>query len=236
MKKNKKETKPTDVLINFVLDRSSSMMWVAQETIDGFNSFLKDQQNQPGKAYLSLTLFSDYPEVRYVADDITEVPFMSANGENSYIADGWTALRDAVGVTITGTEQWVKNHPEFDGQVITVIFTDGGENQSRSWDLPRLNALIERKQKEGWAFQFLGSGGSAWLEGKSFTTITGQSVANVVYDSHTAPALYGSISSSINHTRSTGAAYSFANADSALLSQTLSNSTEEEKAKFAKKS
>lgn len=235
MKKNKKIQEPTPVLISWCLDRSGSMGGLETSTVSGFNEFLADQQNQPGKAYLSLLLFDDHLDVRYVAQDVKEVANMifGGHGENPYFVGGSTALYDAVRVSIKGTEQWLVNHPEFDGEVIQIVFTDGGENASLNKDIEGLNALIREKQEAGWAFQFLGSGGAAWTEGKNFATIQGTNTMNVQYNASTANALYASVSSSINHTRATGASYNMANADKTLLASALIGSTDEEKKKFA---
>ena len=45
------------ILINFVLDRSGSMMGARDATISGFNEFKNDQTSEEGDAFFTLTLF-----------------------------------------------------------------------------------------------------------------------------------------------------------------------------------
>lgn len=162
-----------DVLIAFVLDRSGSMFGLTDATIEGFNQFLEEQRRQPGGARMSLTLFNTEFEVRYAAVPLADVPSMGRAGPNLYQPGGRTALLDALGTTIKSTEQWIASHPEFTGRVLIATWTDGFENASREWHINQpmvpsddrdLCGLIDYKQREGWEFMFLGTGGSNWLE------------------------------------------------------------------------
>lgn len=123
----KSSGKPTDVLVNFVLDKSGSMGPLAASTIEGFNAFLDEQRAGTGKALLSLTLFDTGFDVRYVAVDLREVPPLGTRG-NRYQPAGGTALLDAVATTIKGADAWLAGHrDEFSGDVICVTDRRGGE-------------------------------------------------------------------------------------------------------------
>lgn len=209
-------TTNTNVLINFVLDRSGSMASVVDGTIEGVNALLDEQRNVDGQALLSLTLFDGQFDVRYVAQDLREVPKMARTGKNAYTTGGSTSLFDAVGTTIKGTEQWLANHPDWEGQVLTVILTDGEENTSTQWhvNIPAIEGddfdvaqLIQYKQGEGWQFLFLGSGGSDWLE-RTFGHVAAHD-AFVGY-AHTSAAnsqTYAGVARSMTSSRLTGAAF-----------------------------
>lgn len=177
MAKTKKEKKEvaTDVLVGWTVDRSSSMGGLVNDTINGFNAWVESQKGQDGKMWLSLLLFSDTFDAPLVAVDIEEVPDLT---RDTYYVNGMTALYDSVKITIEGLEGWVRNHPEFTGKVLVNIWTDGGENSSRHWNqhnggLLAMQAKIAEKQKEGWTFAFMGSGGSAWTEGQHFQQVVG---------------------------------------------------------------
>lgn len=208
------------VLVNFVLDKSGSMHTLQRATIEGYNSFLYDQKSQPGICKMSLTQFDTSLQVDFVGVDIAQVPLLDTMG---YMCNGGTALLDAVGTTIKGAEKWIENHkydhavrfrgPAPDWKVLTVIFTDGEENSSREWHLKQpmvpgdaydVGGLIQWKQKEGWEFIFMGTGGSDWLE-RTF----GAYVAHdhfvgyaATADSHTHS--YASLSNTSSALRSTG--------------------------------
>lgn len=202
----------TDVLINFVLDRSGSMTSIHKGTIDGFNQFLAEQKDQPGDARMSLTFFDTSFDPRFVAVPLSEIDPLGT-GNNPYSPNGGTALCDAVATTIKGTEAWLANHPEFIGRVVCVVLTDGGENSSTEWhinvplvegDERDVAGLIQYKQTEGWEFVFLGSGGSEWLE-RSFGHVVDKSqffgYANTDMANNMA---YAGVSSTLTATRSTG--------------------------------
>ena len=163
-------TNPTNVLINFVLDKSGSMSSLANATIEGFNSFVAEQSQGEGIVLLSLTLFDTTFDVRFVAHELDAVPALGSN-QNRYSPNGGTALYDAVATTIKGTEAWLSHHRDFTGDVVTVIMTDGEENSSKTTTLGQVNELITQKTSQGWEFIFLGSGKAAWTEGTKFTSI-----------------------------------------------------------------
>ena len=83
--------------IAFVLDRSGSMNSIAGDAIGGFNTFLAQQQAQPGAAHLTLVLFDHEYLVPHDNVDIHSVPPLD---DRTYIPRGMTALLDAIGRTI----------------------------------------------------------------------------------------------------------------------------------------
>jgi hypothetical protein len=200
-----------------------------RSTIEGFNSFLTDQQSQPGHCRMSLTMFDTSFDVRYVGE---EVHYISPLDTMSYIPGGGTALLDAVGTTIKGAEQWITKHgpgqpiyamggsepkafyPQWtDWKVLVVIFTDGQENSSRDWhiNLPMLKnddhdigGLIQWKQNEGWEFQFMGTGGSNWLEKTFGNYVAGDRFYSYAATSSAHTHSYEGLSASTNSLRSTG--------------------------------
>lgn len=177
MKKNKKAPAKKPVLVNFILDKSGSMSSVQAETIQGFNTYLDSLKDDKKAEYLfSFTLFNTATDPRHVAIPLTELKPLSTD---NYRPDGYTALYDAIGETVRRVED---KKPDVE-KVLTVIMTDGHENASREWTLPRIKELISRKEKEGnWTFVFLGATPDAWDIGATM----GVSVSNAYqYDQHT---------------------------------------------------
>jgi hypothetical protein len=200
-----------DVLIGFVLDKSSSMGMCTESTISGYNEFMKEQRNQPGTALLSLTLFDTSFTVRYTATPLSLTEDLS---RGNYHPHGNTALFDAVGVTIKGIEAWQAKNPDFTGPVKVVILTDGEENSSREWhvnhpvipgDDKDLGGLIDWKQKEGWEFIFLGSGGASWLEKTFSHVVDRRNFHGYDHDAINTHATYAGVSSSMSYSRLKGA-------------------------------
>lgn len=202
----------TDVLINLVLDKSGSMGEGNKRagTIEGLNSFFREQREQEGQALLSLTLFDTGFDVRFVGADLREVPDLGQTG-NPYTPNGGTALYDAVATTIKGTDEWLLNHRDFTGKVVCVINTDGEENSSKTTSLDDVNEMISAKTAQGWEFVFMGVGQASWTEGQKFTSIPQDSHFNALATA--SAGAYASVSSSLSNTRSTGEAFSNAAPD-----------------------
>jgi len=143
MKKKEQKIKATDIIV--VLDRSGSMDSIGQSTVDGFNSFIKEQRAAEGEANLTLVQFDNQYQVDYSNLDIKHVKDLIL-GE-TFVPRAMTALYDAIGRTIA--EVKTKN------DVVMVIITDGMENASREFNRDGVFKSIEDKKKEGWNFLFL---------------------------------------------------------------------------------
>ena len=184
----------TDTLIAFVADQSGSMHGLTQATIDGFNQFLREQKNQDGKAWLSLTLFEGNVMPRYVAWDVNDIPDMATTGDNTYRPGGSTALLDGVGVTIKDIETWLESNNWFKGQILFVIWTDGGENASHLYNLAQVNEMIDKKTADGWQFVFLGTGEAGWRATSTFSSIPAANRVSVSNSVHEYTGTYASLS------------------------------------------
>jgi uncharacterized protein YegL len=141
--------------IIFVLDKSGSMERLTDDTIGGFNSFVK-KQAALGKTRLTTVLFdTDY---KILHDGIDAVNVKLTRKE--YEAGGCTALLDAVGKTIHDVKKRLKaaGEDQKPGKVIFIITTDGYENASREYTYADVKKKIEKQtEKHGWEFIFMGA-------------------------------------------------------------------------------
>lgn len=138
-----------------ILDRSGSMCNQANEVINNFNKFLKEQQEVEGEAKLTLVLFDDQYEMVYEALDLKSVPPLT---EATYYVRGMTAMNDAVGRTL--------NQMQRHNKAIVLIHTDGWENASREYTADQVKTLTD-KLKQKWEFIFVGGGIDAQQVGAS---------------------------------------------------------------------
>ena len=141
----------------FILDRSGSMSGLEGDTIGGFNSMLEKQRREEGEALVSTVLFDNVSEVLH---DRVKVEDVRPLTEQDYTVRGCTALLDAVGGAIRhiGNIHKYAREEDVPEHTVFVITTDGMENASRRYDLPRVRAMIRRQQeKYGWEFLFLGA-------------------------------------------------------------------------------
>lgn len=145
----------TDIIM--IVDQSSSMTSIHRETMEGYNTFLREQKAAPGKATITLLYFGSVPNYAYKAVDIQDAPLMSTS---NYHPAGGTALLDAIGKGILDTGERQNNllASERPSRTLVVILTDGEENQSQTWKLPEIKSLLRmQEERYGWDIVFLGA-------------------------------------------------------------------------------
>ena len=138
-----KEKKNQEVEIVFILDRSGSMGGLENDTIGGYNSFIKSKKDLNAK--LTTVLFDNQIEVLHDRVDIKKVSKLTSK---DYYVRGCTALMDAIGFTINKITPVAK-----DKKVIFVITTDGLENASKEYTKAKIKKMIEKRKD--WEFLYL---------------------------------------------------------------------------------
>ena len=152
----------------FIIDRSGSMEGLEDDTIGGFNSMLKEQQAIEGEAIVTTVLFDDKYELLHDRISINGIAPLT---RNDYTVRGYTALLDAIGITINKIHSVQKNtNSEYRAdKVMFVIITDGYENSSREFTAEQVKKRIEhQKKKYGWEFIFLGANMDAVAEAAKY--------------------------------------------------------------------
>lgn len=140
----------------FIVDKSGSMHGLEADTIGGLNSTLDTNRALPGEVNVSLVLFDNVSEVILDRKPLEEVPALT---RRDYMVGGCTALLDAVGDAVRYHVKAQKILPKTHRaeHVVVVIITDGMENASTHRTYKEVKRMIERQQKRGWEFLFLGA-------------------------------------------------------------------------------
>jgi len=143
--------------ISVILDRSGSMESIRDDTIGGFNGFLKDQKSQPGEATLTLVQFDsqDPYEVVHQFMRIQDIPDLN---RETFVPRGGTPLLDALGRGINDLEKSIAGMKEGErpSKVLFAIITDGQENESREFSKDQIVKMIKkRRETDQWQFAFL---------------------------------------------------------------------------------
>jgi len=150
-----------------ILDRSGSMEHLTNDTIGGFNSFLKEQKEIPGEAVLTTVLFNDSYMLLHDRANIKTVKPIT---NKEYVTKGSTALLDAMGKTINDIGLKLSNTPENErpGKVIFFIITDGEENASAEFSNEKIKEMVElQRNTYCWEFIFLGANIDSFSVAKS---------------------------------------------------------------------
>jgi len=182
-----------------VMDKSSSMYHLTNDTIGGFNQFLNEQKKVDGKANVTLVQFDSSYHFVHKGVNIQDVPDLN---DKTYIAGGTTALLDAVGRGIIETEGRIKKMRRKPDQVIFMIITDGYENSSREFQRDQIAKMVKDKQDvEKWDFMFVGANIDSFGEAGSF----GMSLDTTAdYSTSKTKGVYAMMSKKISGYRSTG--------------------------------
>ena len=153
---------PLDIVV--VLDRSGSMQSIREDSTGAYNSFIAEQQAQPGEANITLAIFDHEYEILQDRANLKDA--MLLNNEN-FVPRGWTALYDAIGNTINKFKK-LRDEGKVDGVIFTIL-TDGEENRSTEFKLADIKSMIEIAEKEfGWQFVYLGANQDAFSVGATF--------------------------------------------------------------------
>ena len=158
-KNDPRYVKDDTVEIVAILDRSGSMSTIIDDSIGGFNTFLKQQQSLEGKAKLSLVLFDDKLEYPVTDTDIQSVRPLT---KETYVPRGMTALNDAIGTTL---QKLLERNP---ARAVIVILTDGFENASKTFTQHTVTALIKECEAKEWPVVYLAANQDAFKVAGSY--------------------------------------------------------------------
>jgi Mg-chelatase subunit ChlD len=192
-------------LLVFVLDRTGSMQSCCDATIGGFNEFLHAQQKEKaGEASMTLVQFdrhADEPtcQTRYQAAKLSRIADLGS-GRNRYQPRGMTPPFDAVGETITATDQVSDRYDH----VLFIIQTDGLENSSREYSQQQVFQMVGERRERGWDFVFLGADVDAYQLGGALNVPTGNTMS-YASTSQAAPAFAALTGTATRYRRSRGA-------------------------------
>lgn len=179
--------------ISVIIDRSGSMSSTREDTVGGFNTFLKDQQEVEGTGTLTLVQFNNSYDVCENMGALEDIEEMTSK---TYIPSGGTALLDAIGKTINSTEAKIKDMDEDEQpeKVIFLIITDGYENASREFSKSNISEMVKRHEEEDeWDFVFVGANIDSFSEGGGMG-VRACNTSNYVADSLGTKNLYRSLS------------------------------------------
>ena len=128
------------------LDRSGSMALCMNDTINGFNNFIKTQS---ADSVISFITFNESIEHLFEETPIQSIEYLD---NNNYKPHGQTALYDCIGTAIQIGDKHNYIH------TYVVIITDGQDNCSHEYTQEMIQQSIGLRQYEKkWEFIFIGA-------------------------------------------------------------------------------
>jgi len=151
-----------------ILDSSGSMSSIMQDSIGGFNQFLKEQRELPDEATITVALFDGFRNYQLVYDnvDIKEAKDLTSK---EWYPRNLTALYDAIGKTINADKARLDRlGSEAPSKVLVCVVTDGLENDSKEYTVNDIKKLIKDCEKQDWNFIYLAANQDAFDVGTGF--------------------------------------------------------------------
>ena len=149
-----------------ILDASGSMISIKKQAIDGVNETvqtIRAAQNKYDNQEHFVTLVSfngSETKKLYNCKSVLKVKELEPD---EYVPDCTTPLYDAMGFSITE----LKKRLEEGDKVLVTVITDGYENASKEYDCKAVETLVDKLQKEGWVFSYIGANQDAGEVGHS---------------------------------------------------------------------
>lgn len=184
--------------IIFLLDKSSSMKFQIDQTINGFNNFITNQKLLETKEDCRITLyeFSNNLELIYENININDIEKLD---KNIYRTFGSTALYDSMGKIL----EKININTIFDysqkqfatEKTLLVVITDGQDNISHQYNSSNIKNIVESK-KDYLELIYLGSNHDSIDVGNKIN-----SSLSINYTDDNLEVLYGSLSNSVSRVR-----------------------------------
>jgi len=130
-----------------ILDMSGSMSSIIVKAREGFNGFLNEQKQSGNKIKFSLLFFDTSFYMPYKNVNIKKIKELN---EDTYYANGGTALYDAVGSSIDNYLEDLSKTPKEkrSDKSLFVILTDGEENSSHVYHKDLIKNMVTMMREE----------------------------------------------------------------------------------------
>ncbi len=152
-----------------LIDRSGSMGVIADDVVDGFNHWLREQQEVGGDAVVTLVYF-DSVDLHDVVLDAVPVAEVLPLDHRSFTPRGATPLLDATHLVIRRARQRERDRAARGlpaEHVVVTTITDGHENASTQRTIADIRRKVAKRERSGWTFAFLSAALDAYGEARS---------------------------------------------------------------------
>lgn len=155
-----------DLDISLLIDRSGSMEYLHDQTVESLRAFIKEQSDfetsGKGSVKISMWTFDNVIETPWIDVPISEA---NINWDDLYPRNT-TALLDGIGDLLTQKITQYKDIKSPPKQCI-VIMTDGQENASVRYNINNIFKLVSECKQKGWKFIFMGANQDAIKTGQN---------------------------------------------------------------------
>lgn len=160
-------TKKTDapVALSILLDRSGSMMNIADDIVGGVNALLEDQKTQEGEVIVTIAQFDSQDPFELLVD-AKPLKNVKHIDRSRYQPRGSTPLLDSIGKLLMHIDNSELGSRDDVDHVVAIV-TDGMENASHEFSRQAIRDLIKGRGDNGWAFIYIGSDPDSYSDASS---------------------------------------------------------------------
>lgn len=138
-----------------IIDESGSMQSIKKAAIDSVNETIQtirsaQKKHEDQEHYVSLITFNDDVKTVYECVPVDEVKELISE---TYQPNGWTALYDAMGISLNALLPKVAENDK----VLVTVVTDGEENASKEYSGKAIKALVDELKAKGWVCAYMGA-------------------------------------------------------------------------------
>ena len=126
--------------------------------IQGFNEIVQtikgiEKQFPEQEHFISFVSFNGMgTKIHHLVDPASSLEELNTS---NYHPNASTPLFDAVGFSVLKQQQFLQGKTGYN--VLVTILTDGEENASKEFNVVSIKSLVEKLQKEGWTFTYIGT-------------------------------------------------------------------------------
>ena len=150
---NKRPEPPSKTYAVYVIDRSGSMTPCKNSLIQGYNTFLEEQNNTDSSENLFLTTILFNGSFKIKGDPHTPIDKVEYAKSNEFYCGGRTALYDSVGKAIELLEEIQETNTNPYDKYMIIIMTDGFDNSSKKYSKYDIKSKV--KKHSDWSITFL---------------------------------------------------------------------------------
>jgi uncharacterized protein with von Willebrand factor type A (vWA) domain len=184
-----------------LIDKSGSMDHLQNDSIGGFNTFLKEQKEIEDVCFMDITLFDT--EFKFLVSN-TNINEIEGLNKKNYRPAGGTSLLDCIGYTIDKELDRLSESPDnrFD-KTLFLIMTDGESNSDKNYTKDRIKLMIEEMEEHfKWNFIFIGANQDSFSAANGMGISAGKTM-NWSADTEGINVAYSSISKVSTYYRTT---------------------------------
>lgn len=150
------KTQKPKTYVAIILDKSGSMSSVREQAVRDYNEQVQQMKENAKEQEIKACLVTFNGSV-FEHSWLEDVDNLEEATVESYVPNGGTAMRDAIGYTVKKLQDTVVDKDDENTAFLLIIISDGAENSSVHYNVETLRNMISACQEtKKWTFTYMG--------------------------------------------------------------------------------